>query len=316
MAELEIAEALQSASTYDLDLKIIKELCSPAFMLQREGRETYASLGRRLGVDEETIRTRLNRCVQSGLLKGWQLLLDPGLLGLKVAQVSADAKKSDARSGLVKRLASLDGTVFVFGFLDGIVSVVFFYRDDSDLTEKSKRIASACGANDWVLMKRTHYFRSMKLGRTDWRILRALRANPRQNMTVLARRLDLSTRTVKRRLNVLIENNAFYILPVIDIKSFKGLNCGFFVHCQDLDMKRKLDALLFSRLRRVSYVNTGFDGYSVVSVVCQSISEAERISKWLERVEGVQEVTMRVTKEMVQAHGWFDRVIEEHLVST
>jgi len=51
----------------DLDVRIIKELASPASP-QWNVKQTYSNIARRLGVDEETVRRRLKRAEERGVI--------------------------------------------------------------------------------------------------------------------------------------------------------------------------------------------------------------------------------------------------------
>ena len=299
---------LRLASYDNLDFRIIRELCSPG-SLEWTKRETYANIGKKLGVDEEIVRRRLIRHFETELVKGWQLVLNPHVLGLEAAQISVDVEEND-KPNIIGRLKALEMAVFIFDYFGRGLWVVFYYEDERDLAEKTRLISSICGVSDYLVLRRAHYPFNASLERTDWRILKALRTNPRMNLSVMARRLGISARTAKRRLSAMMKHYAFYILPIIDIKSFMGLNYCFVVSAPNNEKKGVLDRMLFTKLSRITYANTGFDGHSIFAVLCQSISEAEGYLDWIRGLDGAIEVTMRVMKEMIPTHGWFDREIE------
>ena len=76
------------------------ELTSPG-SFRWDIRESYASIAAKIGVDEETVRRRVNRARQSGFLKGWQLLLNPHLIGLESAgaQLEVDDEERTMKKG-------------------------------------------------------------------------------------------------------------------------------------------------------------------------------------------------------------------------
>jgi DNA-binding Lrp family transcriptional regulator len=53
-----------------------------------------AGIAKKLGVDEETVRTRINRLQRSGRFQGWQLILNLHLIGLELASVLLDVDDS------------------------------------------------------------------------------------------------------------------------------------------------------------------------------------------------------------------------------
>lgn len=60
----------------DLDLKILDQL-------YRDGRASFAEIGRKLGVSENTIRFRFNRMLKTGVIRRVTVLVDHTKLGLK-----------------------------------------------------------------------------------------------------------------------------------------------------------------------------------------------------------------------------------------
>ena len=70
----------------DLDIRIVRALSSPS-SFQWDVRITYARVAAGLGVDEETVRNRLGRMTDVRFLRGWQLILNPSLVGREAAIV-------------------------------------------------------------------------------------------------------------------------------------------------------------------------------------------------------------------------------------
>jgi DNA-binding Lrp family transcriptional regulator len=65
-----------------LDLRIIKEIGTPRSM-QWNVRESYASIAKRVGVDEETVRKRIKRQEKLGAIQGWRAVIHSNLIGCK-----------------------------------------------------------------------------------------------------------------------------------------------------------------------------------------------------------------------------------------
>jgi DNA-binding Lrp family transcriptional regulator len=66
--------------TDDLQVRILRELTSPA-SFRWNVRESYASIGKKLGVDAETVRKRVKRARERGFLQSWRLIPNPDALG-------------------------------------------------------------------------------------------------------------------------------------------------------------------------------------------------------------------------------------------
>src|ERR1700691_29227 len=108
-----------------LDVKIIRELLQPSpFVPSREGqRESFRAMGKKLGVSDGVVAKRVARLARSGFIKGFPLLLNMDLLGLKVGVVILDVEASTPRKELAKKLSLIDGLIIVQVHLLGSVGV-------------------------------------------------------------------------------------------------------------------------------------------------------------------------------------------------
>ncbi|MDJ0270390.1 MAG: Lrp/AsnC family transcriptional regulator [Aigarchaeota archaeon] len=59
----------------DLDKKILE-------ILQEDGRASYAEIGRKLNVNENTIRFRISRLIKAGVIRKIVALVDPRMIGI------------------------------------------------------------------------------------------------------------------------------------------------------------------------------------------------------------------------------------------
>jgi DNA-binding Lrp family transcriptional regulator len=78
-----------------LDARIFSEL-SGAGSYQWDVRQSYSSIARKLEVDEETVRRRILRAEQRGLLGGWELVLNPYLIGREPVAMELKVAGSDS----------------------------------------------------------------------------------------------------------------------------------------------------------------------------------------------------------------------------
>jgi DNA-binding Lrp family transcriptional regulator len=83
--------------TIELTVSIMKELSiTPSHW---NVKRSYSEVAKKLGVDEETVRSRVQSLRNTGFLLGWRLILSAKLLGRMVTRMSND----DVRSALLTR---------------------------------------------------------------------------------------------------------------------------------------------------------------------------------------------------------------------
>ena len=126
----------------DLDKRILK-------LLQKDARLSFAEIGRHLDIAETTVRFRVNRLVESGVITRFAALLDPVKVGLKVG--GAILLKIDPAhlEDACKELIAFNETQYLFrstGEYD-VVSMIFA-RDMEHLNDLVKRTKMISGVKD------------------------------------------------------------------------------------------------------------------------------------------------------------------------
>jgi len=136
--------------------------------------------------------------------------------------------------------------------------------------------------------------------------------NARGKLSDVANSLHLSTRTVKRHMMHLVEENAFYLDPLLDVKKVSGVRCRFWIVC-DASKKKNVDAEALSKLNRIISTHMAPQEYSLLVVHCANASEVQLISHWLEKLEGVREVRSNIDVEHIHVEEWLTGEIERRL---
>ena len=298
--------------TDDLDVRLMKELTSPG-SFRWDVRESYSKIAKRLAIDEETLRKRMRRAQQIGLLQGMHLILNPHLIGCESAALELEVDNEDRKGSVISQIELIEGMVFIVNFLGKKLRTVFFYDNERVLARKIQLIRSICASSPGMHWNDPFPRCNMKLRKTDWLIIRAIRREARKGLPEIAKQIQVSTRTVKRRLSMMIEANAFFLMPVFDHARSAGVVCSYTVSFPDTNEKPKIDEQIKSRLARLVFSNTSAKMYSVFSVICNNVSEADEIRKSIKSLVGVKGVTMNIVKEFILVPDWLDGLINSRI---
>jgi DNA-binding Lrp family transcriptional regulator len=275
--------------------------------------EPFSSIARKLGVDEETVRRRLRQARQGGILAGFELIPNPHLLGLEAAQIDVDVAREAAKDGVISQLKLVDGVILIVNFHGKGLRAMVYYGSEDELSRKTQLISSICGSKDEVQWKDPFPPCSLRMRDTDWRIFRTLRREARKSPREVAKELRISDRTVRRRLNSMKEGNAFFIIPVPRFDKLASVLCNFRVQCTDQQQKRIVDERVEAKVERIVFSKTTAREFSVFSVLCNNLTEADKIKRRIEEVEGVRDVKSAFSKELILVDDWLYEIIDSRL---
>lgn len=66
-------------------------------------RESYSNISRKLGVDEETVRMRVNRAKERGFLPAWRVMVNPLLINCQEANLDLEVRNEQDKGDAISR---------------------------------------------------------------------------------------------------------------------------------------------------------------------------------------------------------------------
>jgi DNA-binding Lrp family transcriptional regulator len=297
----------------DLDIRIIKSMASP-HSFQWAVRISNANVAKGLSVDEETVRNRLRHMNDVGFLQGWQLVLNPVVLGREAAVVEVCASGSESKAEVISRLSILEGVTLINDFYGSELAVHLLYENEDALRRQVQLISYLSGHPDPVWWIQSFPRCGLTPTKTEWRIIQTLRLNARGKLSDVARNLHLSTRTVKRHMMHLVEGNAFYLDPLLNVGRIGGVRCRFRVVCE-ASKKKAVDEEALSKFNRIISTHTAPKEHSLFIVHCANASEVQEMSLWLSKLDGVIEVRSNIDVEHIHVQKWLIGEIEKRLLT-
>lgn len=298
---------LRAMGTMDtLDVAIFREAIHPRGNFQWNVRESYRQLADALGVDEETARLRVKRLQEQGILRGWEIVLNPTVLGRVLLRLDLPPLPPARKEALLAQAPHLDGIRWVFDHFEGSV-VLALFTDPVDVARTVALVESLAGVapETWQIPTPAA---AVELTPLDWRILRALRRDPRRPYNEVAEELGVSAKTVKRRVERLMEGRACFLSGVVDFAAARGVIPVEIAvpHAPGEDpapvhaLLRSLENRIFERLT---------PHMSAVSVIAFSMVEVEEIKRRVRQVAGGRE-RASVLLRRITYDDWLDARIE------
>jgi DNA-binding Lrp family transcriptional regulator len=287
----------------DLDMKIIKELggSNPP---QWDVRESYSNISRKLGVDEETIRMRVNRAKEYGFLPLWRMMVNPLLINCLEANLDLEVREEQHKAEAISRIKIVDGVNNIVDFRDREILVLMYYENSESLATKVQLIESICESPKLAFWDSRFPQPDVQMNHLDWKIIDAMREDARRDLEEVAKSLGVSVRTILRRLSAMNEGRAVYLSRPPNVNVVGGLMCNFLVFCSDPGKKRAADYVIHSTFDRIGASDTSTEQFSRFGISCENFSEADKVAERMRAVDGVTSVRMRIVREIITVQDW------------
>lgn len=285
-----------------LDSRILREmLLDPvALTFQADVRGAYRTIGQRLGVTEDTVRNRV-KAFEKGYLRGWRVGINPTILGYRTSSIDFDPRPL-AKSESLRVMRTVPGMILLKNYYGDYVGGLVAYRDEESLKEKLGLILR--GTSDPGTIERVDVrFPNcdVRLLETDWEIIKALQRNPRRRYDEVAKQLRVSPRTVRRRLERMVEGRALFIVPDQNLRALRGVTkVNLTIGYTDPRVKHEVDRVLISSFD--TYFSMPFFSDSDNASFCiflTNLPMAEEILARVRKIPGVREASMRILLDVV-----------------
>jgi DNA-binding Lrp family transcriptional regulator len=274
--------------------------------LDPDFRKSFVDVAKVLGVDPDTVRNRAKRLEKIGFISGWNVLLNPSVLGQKEWVVWFDVPGGVSKEDLIAGLKLVPG-VFVMVNFYGPLLIVFFRHENSEsslqrkiqLIEKLSKVESLTIASvPWPDV-------ATKMDDADWRIIRTLQHNPRKSHTAISEEVGVSTRTVQRRLRRMLHDSTIYNLPALNYSAVNGtvlvgLIVGLASGNQSGLIRRlteRLDEYLWYFFPVLSHRDQAM--YCLISLALPNATRARELLEWVRAQEGVTNARIEFVDDQV-----------------
>jgi DNA-binding Lrp family transcriptional regulator len=285
-----------------LDIKILRELggSGPSGFLF-DPRIPVRRIATKLGVNKDTVGRRMKRFRDIGLIQGWMAFANPSLFGVKETRLRFDIPARSSKDDLVRKLRLIPGVTIIASLYGDSIMVGLFSDSEHSLKKSTELISRISNTEDILRFDNIFPECRMRLSETDWEIIRSLQENPRKPYHLVSKELGLSSRTVKRRLERLIEGKAISAVTAVDLSVIDGTVVSLLVFYTSPERRGEANKRVLSYLDDcILRAELGNKDHGFFNLIISNVARIQEISRWMRDEPGVSSYRIDLVQEFIQ----------------
>jgi DNA-binding Lrp family transcriptional regulator len=263
-------------------------------------------------VDEETIRNRLRRMRESGHLLGWCLFPNPILLGRTVVSLLLEFDASSSKEDAILRLRQVEGVVNIASNYGNSLEIMVF--DDGEgvsSREVEKKIDVLAKVQRVPSMR--FLGTSYRMTPTDWQVAKLMLRNAERKVSEVAAQLKISPKSVKRRLDAMMDSSAIFVVPMVDQRRSSGVSYRLIIETKD-GRKSEVDSLLASRIENLRFKATDSENGLVFGFSGRNVEEGNKVMRWVKQLQGVKSARITIVEDVFYLFDWLEEEVGRQVV--
>jgi len=297
-----------------LDIGIIREMLETKATspVDSNVRKSLSSIARKLKVDENTVKNRIDRLRRSGFLRGWWVGINPNLVNQKMAQIWFDVKNASAKQEVIQKISLIPGVAVIKNLFGPSLCVVLYYEGEQTLKKTTELISSIAGSSSVTFATEPFPTCKITLSNDDLRIITNLQKEPLKSYADIASELGLSSKTVKRRIIRLSEGDALYLLAELDPKFLSGgIACGLLIFYDDLRPKFLVEEIVTYLGDQLIFANLDDLRHGYFALIITNLAMAQQILNWALAQKGVSSGRVDIVQEIISLYSVYEEQLEK-----
>jgi DNA-binding Lrp family transcriptional regulator len=301
---------LQQTRLDDIDLRIIR-------LLARDSRAAYKDISSAVGISSNAAKERINKMVSNGVIERFAVRINPVIFGyereciLTLRNIDKTIKEQDILNKI-----SLVGDVIVYvKHLEGTAGFVLYVRTGAEdkIATLNDLLKPASVESIFVSYRPI----TMKLHNSDFEIIKCLLSNPRMPIDDIAKESSLSSKTVKKRLEMMRESHIVEFSILTNLSSTQLTGYVEFAALISIDMRyyQSIMEKIYEEMEEyLFYIPNSYQKEFIFAVFfCANISTVNSIMRRLESYDGVKEVKDFIGTGRVYYQDWLKTEVDKRI---
>jgi DNA-binding Lrp family transcriptional regulator len=272
------------------------------------------SMAKHLGVDSDTVRARIKK-LENTFIQYYQVFPNLNVFELQCIVLGLLFSDPARKKEILQKLTSVEEVGLIDERLNSLRIYLLCRELEHDLERKLALIEKLSGVvpmqQNWMEMPPLR----IQLSLPDWRIIKSLRYDARKPSEQVAKEVRLTKRAVNYRLQRLLKENAYFIVPIISFRNLENLIFNHYT-CY-LDENRRAETIdeitqLFGERCMSSII--GSEGCVIFCVATSDIVESEEDYLKVTAIQGVDKVISDFPLRFHDTSTYIDKRIDEKIM--
>ncbi|MFX0136821.1 MAG: winged helix-turn-helix transcriptional regulator [Candidatus Hodarchaeota archaeon] len=289
----------------ETDLIILRKLLD-------DSRMTYRELAELTDMALSTIHKRINKLIEDEVILGF--IARPSMIALKSLLVTIfGTSNAKSLNTVSKELGQNENVVSVAIASGKMMYISGFLRDISALRDHSAYVSKTAEMSEPTvgIIDVPYTTFPEPLTSIDFKILKSLNKDSRKPVTDIADDIGLSTKTVKKRLDRMIENNLVEFSIEWSDRAENNLTTGFHIHLKEGTDINSISQYLFEKYNENTIACISFSNipnFIIMFTWTRNTQESHEIQEKLQ-TEGFRDVIPHLIISTDYYDCWVDKLL-------
>lgn len=285
-------------------------------ILFKDCRTSFRSIGLSVGLSTNAVKARIKRLLSTGVIQDFSTVINTAAFGY-LKHCHLVIRDSKTLKETLNHLKLLGEPVMKLDCIGGVSVIVVAIREQEE--EKihllSETLKPAIVQNCFV---GRHHPTKQELRKTDYNILKCLISNPRMEISEIARRVSISSKTVSNRLEKMKENKILHFSVWTGAASMQGyVRFAIFIRMEGKGFHKLIRQIQEELEKKFVIVFPMIIQEDVTAwqLVARNVFEIDSALKKIELLGGVKEADVYIPFRRELYTGWMLREIDSRIRS-
>jgi DNA-binding Lrp family transcriptional regulator len=309
----------------NLDAKDVRIFCEIAFKgldydSFTDRRVSPLAIGRKLGLDEKTVRVRVKRMEDDGFIKYYQAVPSLALFQLKnMNTYRFEALNIATKHRVIEYLQELPFIVEAIDYLGQVASISISGTSSEEIDQVAAGLANRFELYKWILGSHIIKKPLSVADRLDWQIIQELRYDALSGVKELSESLSITPRMAEYRIKKLLGSGMLLVRAIINSQKQQGLI--FYELEISVDETKQSEVIMqLSEIyaEKLWSIRTLTTGILLANFFAFTLAEPEEAYVKMLKLEGVRSCSLFIFKETVEPKrpNWMDGLIKQKIASS